>query len=86
MKLPLLLVCIAIFLRTLPVLAQTEADGAHDTAETPRESNALCAPLETYLTDGGAIDAEIQGEIVPSTTADCDRQEQIGRASCRERV
>ncbi|MGD1927292.1 MAG: hypothetical protein ACFB12_00040 [Leptolyngbyaceae cyanobacterium] len=79
MKLPLLLVCIAIFLRTLPVLAQTEADGAHDTAETPRESNALCAPLETYLTDGGAIDAEIQGEIVPSTTADCDRQEPLAQ-------
>lgn len=79
MKLPLLLACIAIFLRTLPVLAQTEADGAHDTAETPRESNALCAPLETYLTDGGAIDAEIQGEIVPSTTADCDRQEPLAQ-------
>ncbi|MEL6400025.1 MAG: hypothetical protein AAFR26_13165 [Cyanobacteria bacterium J06626_4] len=79
MKLPLLLACIAIFLRTLPVLAQTEADGAHNTAETPRESNVLCAPLETYLIDGGAIDVEIQGEIVPLTTAECDRQEPLAQ-------
>ncbi|MEO0538341.1 MAG: hypothetical protein AAF215_31325 [Cyanobacteria bacterium P01_A01_bin.123] len=83
MKLPLpllLLACIAIFLRTLPVLAQTEADGAYDEAETPRtESNALCAPLETHLTDGVSMNATIRAETVRSPTADCDRQEPLAQ-------
>lgn len=69
------LACIAIFLRTLPVLGQTDTDGAHGDAETSRtDSNALRAPLETYLIDGVSIDAEIQGETAPLPTADRDRQ------------
>ena len=77
-KLSILLTCVAISLGASPVLAQEEADGAYDDAETPRiENNNLCAPPETHFTD--RVNSGIRAEIVRSPTEDCDRQEPLAQ-------
>ena len=78
MKLSVLLTCVAISLGASPVLAQEEANGAYNDAETPRiENNNLCAPPETHFTDG--VNSGIRAEIVRSPTEDCYRQEPLAR-------
>ncbi|MEO0511266.1 MAG: hypothetical protein AAF065_15555 [Verrucomicrobiota bacterium] len=70
--------CAAISLGASPALAQEEANGAYNDAETPRiENNNLCAPPETHFTDG--VNSGIRAEIVRSPTEDCYRQEPLAR-------
>ena len=75
-KLSILLTCVAISLGASPGLAQEEADGVYDDAETPRiENNNLCAPPEIHVMDG--VNSGIRAELVRSPAEDCYYQEPL---------